>query len=257
MLPLPSRQVPALAPTAVLWNDGPQGSWSRHGEPGFAPAARALGHHLVGPAGYTEPATGLSGRIEAFAAAGADIVTSAATARDLALFRALAAEHGSTPRLITCSRWLVYPPSVTGDGDRPAQANTATLVYWTPAHPCRLSLDGMTTAELAGAYEQATGRRWLQPLGLAYALFEVAVHALRTAADPADPAAVAEVVGRTRLETIAGPLDWTAGPVPNVATVRLAGGQWQPGTRHDHELAVVTNRHVEGLPVTADLLPLR
>jgi branched-chain amino acid transport system substrate-binding protein len=240
-----------------LWNDGPQGTWSRHGEVGFVPAARARGHRLVDPAGYAEPATDLSGHVEAFAAAGADIVTSAATARDLALFRALAAERGSTPRLITCSRWLAYPPSTTSGGERPAQANVATLVYWTPAHPYRSSLDGMTAAELAEAYERATGSQWLQPLGLAYALFEVAAHALRTAADPTDPAAVAEAIGRTRLETVAGPLDWTAGPVPNVATVRLAGGQWQPGTRHDYELAVVANRHVEGLPVTADLLPLR
>ncbi|WP_368396621.1 hypothetical protein [Streptomyces sclerotialus] len=131
----------------------------------------------------------------------------------------------------------------------------ATLAYRTPAHSYRSSLDGMTAADLATAYEQATGRQWLQPLGLAHALFEVAAHALRTAADPTDRAAVAEAVGATRLETVAGPLDWTAGPVPNVATVRLAGGQWQPGTHHDYHLAVVTNRHVEGLPVGADLLP--
>ncbi|URN12178.1 ABC transporter substrate-binding protein [Streptomyces radiopugnans] len=224
---------------------------------GFRPGRPRTRAPAGGPGSYTEPAADLSGHVRAFAEADADIVTSAATARDLALFRALAAGHGGTPRLITCSRWLAYPPSTTGGGGRPAQADVATLVYWTPAHPYRSSLDGMTAAELAGAYEQATGRQWLQPLGLAYALFEVAAHALRTAADPTDPAAVAAAVGRTRLETVAGPLDWTAGPVPNVATVRLAGGQWQQGARHDYELAVVSNRHVEGLPVDADLVPLR
>ncbi|MEV5599167.1 ABC transporter substrate-binding protein [Streptomyces sp. NPDC052496] len=237
-----------------LWNDGPQGAWSRDAERGFAPVARARGHHLVDPSAYTEPATDLSGHVAAFAAAGADLVTSAATGRDLALFRATAAELGATPRLITCSRWLAYPPSATGPARQPAQANVATLVYWTPAHPYRSSLDGTTAAQLADAYEQATGRQWLQPLGLAHALFEVAAHALRTADDPTDPAAVAAAVGRTRLDTVAGRLDWTAGPVPNVATVPLAGGQWQPGSRHDYELAVVTNPHVDGLPVGADLL---
>ncbi|MFH8350337.1 ABC transporter substrate-binding protein [Streptomyces sp. NPDC018045] len=237
-----------------LWNDGPQGTWSRDEKRGFAPTARARGHHLVDPPAYTEPATELSGHVEAFAAAGADLVTSAATGRDLALFRATAAEHGATPRLITCSRWLAYPPSTTGTGGRPAQANVATLVYWTPTLPHRSSLDGTTAAQLAEAYEQATGRQWLQPLGLAHALFEVAVHALRTADDPTDPAAVAEAVGRTRLDTVAGPLDWTAGPVPNVATVPLAGGQWQPGRHHDYELAVLTAPHADGPPVSADLL---
>ncbi|UNO38452.1 ABC transporter substrate-binding protein [Streptomyces sp. MST-110588] len=241
-----------------LWNDGPQGGWSRDTERGFAGTARARGHHLVDPAAYSEPAADLSGHVAAFEAAGTDIVTSAATGRDLALFRATAVERGSTPRLITCSRWLAYPPSATsGDRQRPAQANVATLVYWTPSHPYRSSLDGMTAAQLAEAYEQATGRQWLQPLGPAYALFEVAAYALRTAEDPTDPAAVAAAVGRTRLETVAGTLDWTAGPVPNVATVPLAGGQWQPGRRHDYELAVLTNPHVDGLVADADLMPLR
>ncbi|MDT9683940.1 ABC transporter substrate-binding protein [Streptomyces sp. TRM76323] len=238
-----------------LWNDGPQGTWSRHAERGFAPAALARGHRLVDPGGYREPAESLDDHVTAFEAAGADIVTSAATARDLALFRARAAERGHTPRLITCSRWLAYPPTTTGGGDRPAQDRVATLVYWTPSHPYRSSLDGTTAADLAEAYEQATGGQWLQPLGLAYALFEVAHHALATADDPADPASLAAAVSRTRLETVAGPLDWTAGPVPNIATIRLAGGQWQPGERHPYELAVVTGGRVEGLRPTADLLP--
>ncbi|MBZ4319254.1 ABC transporter substrate-binding protein [Streptomyces sp. SCA2-4] len=240
-----------------LWNDGPQGAWSRHERHGFAPAARARGHRLVDPGGYPEPATDLSRHVAACAEAGADLVTSAATGRDLALFRRQAAAHGVRPRLITCSRWLAYPPSVTSSGERPPQAGVATLVYWTPAHPYRSSLDGTTAAELAAAYEQTTGRQWLQPLGLAHALFEVAAHALRTATDPTDRQAIAAALAATRLETVAGTLDWSTGPVPNVATVALAGGQWQPGTRHDYELAVVTNRQVPDLPVTADLTPTR
>ncbi|MFJ8693338.1 ABC transporter substrate-binding protein [Streptomyces roseolilacinus] len=239
-----------------LWNDGPQGTWSRHGERGFAPVARARGHRLVDPGGYREPAESLDGHVAAFEEAGADIVTSAATARDLGLFRELAAERGRTPRLITCSRWLAYPPTTTGGGDRPAQDRVATLAYWTPSHPYRSSLDGTRAADLAEAYERATGRQWLQPLGLAYALFEVAHHALATADDPTEPASLAAAVSRTRLETVAGPLDWTAGPVPNIATIRLAGGQWQPGARHPYELAVVTGGRVEGLRPSADLLPL-
>ncbi|MGK5641658.1 ABC transporter substrate-binding protein [Streptomyces sp. URMC 126] len=238
-----------------LWNDGPQGTWSRHERHGFAPAARARGHRLVDPGAYPEPAADLAAHVTAFAEAGADFVTSAATGRDLALFRRQAAALGSPPRLITCSRWLAYPPSVTSTGERPAQAGVATLVYWTPVHPYRSSLDGTTAGELAAGYEQATGRQWLQPLGLAHALVEVAAHALRTAADPTDRHALAKALAATRLDTIAGPLDWTTGPTPNIATIPLAGGQWQRGARHDYELAVVTNRRVPGLPCTAGLVP--
>ncbi|MGW2418277.1 ABC transporter substrate-binding protein [Streptomyces sp. NPDC001709] len=237
-----------------LWNDGPQGTWSRDPDRGFAPAASARGHRLVDPGGYREQSADFAGHLAVFRAADVDIVTSAATGRDLALFRAAAAEHGRPPRLITCSRWLAYPPTTRARGTRPAHAGVATLVYWTPSHPYRSSIDGTTAAELAEAYEQRTGRQWLQPLGLAYALFEVAWHALRTAADPTDRAALAEAIAGTRLDTIAGPLDWTAGPVPSVATIRLAGGQWQPGRRHDYELAVVTDGRRTGVTARADLL---
>ncbi|MEU7278201.1 ABC transporter substrate-binding protein [Streptomyces sp. NPDC045431] len=232
-----------------LWNDGPQGAWSRHAEHGFLPAARARGYRLVDPPGYREPSGGFDGTggtLAAFREAEVDVVTSAATGADLALFRREAAAYGLRPRLITCSRWLAYPPAATATGE-PPQANVATLVYWTPAHPYRSSLDGMTAAELAEAYERATGNRWLQPLGLAYALFEVAAHALTTATDPTDPPSVTAALATTRLHTMAGLLDWTSGPVPNVATIRLSGGQWQRGRTHPYELVVVDPRGVPGL----------
>ncbi|MFF8882609.1 hypothetical protein [Streptomyces flaveolus] len=69
------------------------------------------------------------------------------------------------------------------------------------------------------------GRQFLQPLGLAHALFKVASHALATADDPTDRRSIAAALGKTRLHTMAGLLDWTHGPVPNIATVALAGGQ--------------------------------
>ncbi|MFF4602917.1 ABC transporter substrate-binding protein [Streptomyces sp. NPDC001339] len=235
-----------------LWNDGPQGNWTRHREEGFLPVATARGHTLIDPPGYREPATDFDPHLTAFLNDGVEIVTSAATATDLALFHRQAVQRGLRPRLTTCSRWLAYPVGATGVDD-PAEAKVASLVYWTPRHPYRSSLDGMPAAELADRYEESTGDQWLQPLGLAYALFEVAVHALATADDPLDPQAVAAAIGRTRLETMAGTLDWTAGPVANVATVRLAGGQWKRGDRHPHELAVVTNSACPDVRLDGDL----
>lgn len=229
-----------------LWNDGPQGTWSRHSKVGFRPVASARGYKIVDPGGYTEPSIDFSRWISAFLDHGVDVVTSAATEADLTLFHRQAAEHGLAPRLITCSRWLAYPPADTG-------LPIATLAYWTPQHPYRSSLDGMSTAELAEQYEQASAKQWLQPLGLAYALFEVAAHALSSAEDPSDRAAVAKALSTARLDTIAGPLDWNRGPVTNVATIRLAGAQWKAGTRHKSELAIVTNTNIPEVPVEADL----
>jgi branched-chain amino acid transport system substrate-binding protein len=249
-----------------LWNDGPQGTWSRDPLHGFGPVVRARGHKLLDPAAYREPADDLDTHVAAFKDAKTRVVTSAATGKDLRLLRARAAEEGWQPDLITCSRRLSAPPRDTVGGDRPPHADVATVVHWSPSHPYRSSIDGMTTGALAAVYERDTGRRWPQPLGLAHALIEVALHAMHTADDPTDRASLAAALRRARLDTMAGTLDWTAGPVPGIATVPLAGGQWQReerqdvgrqhGGRHGYELRIVTSGHIPGLHVDAELVTM-
>jgi branched-chain amino acid transport system substrate-binding protein len=245
------ESVGATPTVGCLWNDDLQGRLLRRH--GFITRARERGHTVVDPGAYPEPARGFGAHIEDLRRSGAEIITSAATAEDLALFHRQAAGRGLAPRLITCSRWLAYPrPAGTGSLDR---ARVATIVYWSPRHPFRSSLDATTSAALAEAYEQRTGNQWLQPLGPAHALLEVAAHALATAADPEDHHAVADAIGRTRLSTIAGTLDWTAGPTPNVALLPLVGGQWHPGRRHPHELNIVTNTRLPDVPLDTEVIP--
>ncbi|MBB4908830.1 ABC transporter substrate-binding protein [Actinophytocola algeriensis] len=211
-----------------LWNDGTQGEALRRW---FRPVAAARGHELV-DLPYRESGGELPD------VAGVEVVTGAATATDLAT----ALRH-RRPRLVTCSRWLTYPFSVAQHGlDR-----VATIVSWTPEHAHRAAV--RTPRDLAAAYEAATGSGWLQPLGLAHALMEVACHAVASA-DSRE--GLAAVLARTRLATLAGVLDWTAGPVPGVATIPLAGGQWR--ARPQPELVVVDNRRAPVVPVGGELL---
>ncbi|CAL9286400.1 ABC transporter substrate-binding protein [Streptomyces sp. SudanB52_2052] len=243
-----------------LWNDDLQGDLLRHDRYGFAPVTSPRGHTLVDLGAYREPAAGFTTQVERLREHGADRVTSAATATDLALFHRRARAAGVRPRLITCSRWLTYPhthttPATDVHGEL-ADARVATLVYWSPDHPYRSGLDGTTCAELAHAYQQDTGAAWLQPLGLAHALLETAHHALTVADDPTDRASVAQALSGTTLDTIAGRLDWTRGPTPNIALLPLAGGQWHHD-RHGPRLAVVSNRAHPGVRLTGELTPAR
>ncbi|ONK15198.1 ABC transporter substrate-binding protein [Streptomyces sp. MP131-18] len=238
-----------------LWNDDLQGHLLRRD---FASAAAARGHSLVDPGAYREPAAGFRPHLDTLLAHGTELITSAATAEDLALFLREARQSGLRPRLLTCSRWLTYPYTQTSVSrqvhEELADARVATLVYWSPDHPHRSGFDGTTCADLARAYEEETGGPWLQPLGLAHALVEVAAHALSTAADPTDRAAVADAVAGSRVPTIAGVLDWAAGPTPNIALLPLAGGQWQPGPRGPR-LAVVANSTAPGEPLRGERAP--
>ncbi|MDN3270903.1 ABC transporter substrate-binding protein [Streptomyces sp. MA15] len=246
------------ATVGCLWNDELQGGLLRHEEYGFAPVTSARGHTLVDLGSYREPATDLQEQVGRMREHGTDIVTSAATAADLALFHRQARQAGLRPRLITCSRWLTYPhthtTSVPGVHAELADARVATLVYWSPGHPYRSSLDGTTCADLAHAYQQDTGESWLQPLGLAHALVETAHRALGTADDPTDRAAVARAIAGSTFSTIAGTLDWKQGPTPNIALLRLSGGQWHQGPKGPR-LAIVTNADTPEVPVTGELLP--
>jgi branched-chain amino acid transport system substrate-binding protein len=243
-----------------LWNDDLQGSLLRHETYGFAPVASARGHTLVDLGTYREPAHDFHPQVDRLREHGADLVTSAATAADLALFHRQARQAGLRPRLITCSRWLTYPHTHTTSAPdihtELADARVATLVYWSPDHPYRSSLDGTTCADLAHAYQQATGALWLQPLGLAHALLETAHHALTTADDPTDRAAVAQALAGTTLSTIAGTLDWTRGPTPNTALLPLVGGQWHPSPQGPR-LAIVTNSGNPDIPLTGELRSAR
>ncbi|GAA3685636.1 hypothetical protein GCM10022267_85570 [Lentzea roselyniae] len=210
------------ATVGCLWNDGVQGTALRDPANGFGPTAAGRGHRLVDPGGYVELNSAFDRHVDRFLAERVQVVTAAADARDLAAFAATAGQRGLRPRLITCSRWLSYPFGA----ERAGLDGVGTIVAWTPRHPHRSSLDGRSAAELAAAYERATSKPWLQPLGLAHALVEVAVHALRSADDPRDRHAVAAALRRVRLDTICGTLDWTAGPAPSIARVPLTGGRW-------------------------------
>lgn len=238
------QHIPGTRSIGCLWNDGAQGTALRDPAGGFLDALRARGFTPVDPGGYREDRDDFAVPLQVFRAHGTRVVTAAATGADLGRFHRLARATGVPVELVTCSRWLSYPAGAERSGIN----DVVTPVYWSPSHPYRCSVTGLGCAELATAYQRATGREWLQPLGLAYALGEIARHALGTAADPTDPARLAEALSGTRLATIAGPVDWTAGPEPRIALVPLVTGQWQP-TGTGRELVIVANRRVPGIPI--------
>ena len=67
---------------------------------------------------------------------------------------------------------------------------------------------------------------------------------------------LAAVTG-TNLETLVGPVNWTAaGPVPNVSTTPLVGGQWVLGGDFKYDLVVVDNSQTPSIPTTAQIKPI-
>jgi branched-chain amino acid transport system substrate-binding protein len=247
-------QVATNRTAGALWPDDPAGlAWS-HPSTGVVPGLTARGYSIVDPGNHVTGTQDFSAQIAAFRAANAEVLLGVPAPADFAAFWRQATDQGYRPRIATLGTALQSPSDVEALG--PLAANLGTEVSWSPGHPFSSSLTGGSAEALAGAYTAATGRQWSQSLGHAHALFEVAVAALSAAPAAEDRRGIADAIGRLRLDTVVGPLDWTAGPVPNVATTPLVGGQWRAGAAGAPELVIVSNPGHPEIPVTGAVEPL-
>lgn len=88
------------------------------------------------------------------------------------------------------------------------------------------------------------------------ALLDAGVGALKAAANPKDKAAVAGALAKLNITTIAGKVDFTSGPVPNVAHGPIIGSQWVKSAdgKHPLDLVITENTTDPNVPVAAKLL---
>jgi branched-chain amino acid transport system substrate-binding protein len=247
-------QVPTNRTAGALWPDDPEGLAWANPRTGVVPGLAARGYSVVDPGNHVAGAQDFSAQIAALRAAEAEVLFGVPSAADFAAFWQQAADRDYRPRIATLSEALLSPSDVAALG--PLAANLGTEVWWSPTHPFTSSLTGQSAAALAEAYTAATGRRWSQPLGHAHALFEVAAAALTAAGAAEDRRGIADAIGRLRLDTVVGPLDFTAGPAPHVATTPLVGGQWRTAAAGGFELVVVSNAGHPAIPVAGAVEPV-
>ena len=141
-----------------------------------------------------------------------------------------------------------HVPGPRGDG-------MSTEVWWTPKFPYKSSITGQTARELATDWENSTGKQWTQPIGYAHAIWEVALAALGSAADPKDKESVKQAIANLSVDTVVGPVRFKDTPIKNVAVTSMAGGQWRKtkNGRFPFELLIVYNATAPQIPVEAEL----
>jgi branched-chain amino acid transport system substrate-binding protein len=230
-----------------LWPDDADGrAWA---DPtGEFPAAQSeRGYRIVDAGAYSTGTRSFSRLIDRFSGADSEILVGVPLPPDFTTFWKQAAQQRFRPKIATIGRALLFPSSVEALGR--LGTNLSTEVWWSPHHPFGSSLTGQTARQLADAYTVASGRQWIQPIGFTHALFEVAAKAFAAVSDVDDRRGLAAAISKLRIDTVVGPLDWTAGPVPNVATTPLVGGQWRAGTNNPFELIIVSNRRSSQIPV--------
>jgi branched-chain amino acid transport system substrate-binding protein len=89
-------------------------------------------------------------------------------------------------------------------------------------------------------------------------LFEVAADTLKRAKDIGEADALRDALASTSLDTVVGRIDFSKGPMKNVAKTPLAGGQWRKSTggKGKYQLVIVDNSQAAMIPVADKLQPI-
>ena len=228
-------------------NDADGNAWG-DAKTGIQPQVGPRGYHVTDSGRFQNASDDFSAQIAKFKAAKAEIVTGVLIPPDLTTFWTQARQQGFKPKIASIAKAILFPSSVDALGD--AAHNLSSEVWWSPHHPFKSSLTGASAAQMAEAYTAATKKQWTQPIGYAHALFEVAIDVVRRAGGPGDKAKIRDAIAATKLETIVGTIDWSAGPMKNVARTPLVGGQWRrtPQGPNKYELVIVANKAAPMIP---------
>ena len=178
---------------------------------------------------------------------------------DFTTFWNQAQQQGFRPKIASIGKALLFPQSVEALGKN--GQNLSTEVWWTPNHPFKSSLTGQSAAQLAGGFNQATGRQWSQPIGFVHALFEVAVDVLHRVDDPSDAKKMVAAAQATDLDTIVGHIQWNGANLPpfavkNVCKTPLVGGQWRLKSGGGYDLIITENRTAPAIPAGGTMEPI-
>jgi branched-chain amino acid transport system substrate-binding protein len=230
-----------------LWpNDVDGAGWQKY----MDAETRTLGWKVVPSGAYTDGTTDFSSIISKFKAANVEILHAVPIPPDWITFWRQAHQQRFTPKIASVSKALLFPSAATALGS--LVDNLITPVWWAPNFPYTSSLSGVTASAFAANYKSSTGNTWTQPMGFNYAIFEIAVAALKASGDPKNPSAVASAIGKLKGQAITGAYDFTSGPVKNVAPIPELLAQWRPGSG-GYDLVTINDSLIPSIPVQSSL----
>lgn len=224
----------------------------------LAPALQKAGFTIVDAGPYETGTTDFSAQIAKFKAEKCELFVTFPIPPDFATFWRQAAQQGFTKqvKVAQIAKTGLFPSTVEALG--PLGFNLSSGCYWHKSFPYKSLITGVTGAQLADGYEASAKKQWNQQLGATMSLLDLGIEALKASANPKDKAAVAKALGSLKATTMMGTIDFTKGPVPNVATSVLIGTQWvkaPAGAKYRYEYVITENSGDRNIPVTAKLVP--
>ena len=247
--------IPTNKKVGVLYPNDADGNAIRAN---LAPALAKDGFTIVDAGPYEDGTTDFSAQIALFKKEKCEIFNSFPIPPDFAAFWRQAAQQGftKTVKIVQVAKTGLFPDGIEALGN--LGFNISSAAYWHKAFPYKSSLTGVSGVDLADGYEKSAGKQWTQQLGASLSLFDAGFAALKAAGDPTDKAAVAKAIAGLNTTTIAGKVDFTSGPVPNVASGPIIGAQWvkaPAGSKFKLDYVVTDHVTDPNVPIAAKLLP--
>jgi len=178
-----------------------------------------------------------------------EIITGAPIPPDFAVLWKQCKQNAFYPKIATIAKALLFPSAAEALGGNLAQGITSEI-WWSPMHPFKSSLSGISSKQLADAWTAKTKRQWTQPLGGDYAGMEIIADVLKRAGS-LDKNKIREAISKTNLGTIFGHIKFNE---KNYAQTPLVGGQWVKGKKWPWELEITFNKTNPEIPTTAKMI---
>jgi len=228
--------------------------------PIWAEAWEPNGYTVVDQSGFQDGTEDFTSQITAFKQAGCEIGYGILIPPDFTNFWKQSIQQGWVPKVPTYAKCLLFPQTVESVGS--IANNLCAEVWWTPAYPYTSTLLGQNCQEFAADFEAKKEQQWTQPL-MHFLTFEWAIDVLQRTKNVDDKAAIMDAVKTTKLETIAGIIDFTAPVEPagppftvgpchiheNCFKSPLAAGQWRASDKYPFDLTIVGNKACPDVPV--------
>lgn len=221
------------------------------------PALQKAGFTVVDAGPYQNGLTDFSAQIALFRKEGIEIFNTFPFPPDFAVFWRQAAQRGLAQqvKIVQTAKAGLFAAELEAMGQLGNGIHSGA--YWHRSFPFSSPAAGMTSAQLADAYEKASGKVANVQIGATASLFDAAVATIRSAADPKDRASLAQAMSRLKTETAVGLVDFTTGPVPNCATTGLVGVQWMRGANGKFNVNVVSNADNPRVALTGAMTPYK
>ncbi len=233
----------------------------------FKPAIPAAGWDATFSDLYTVGNEDFSSVIGTYKKVGVEIMFCEGNPGDYATFWNQCLQQGFKPKLATPAVALAFPEGAQALGD--LAVNQCGELGWHPASGFKSALLGEDAQAFANKFTESTGKQWNQSL-CHFLVFDWAYDVLTRTKVPEDKESIMEAVRATKLDTIAGPVDFTA-PItpPTVGAARISenccktplfGNQWRKATAADakfpFEATIVSNAAGKMVPVQDKVLEM-